>query len=288
MAINDTGTMVDFYGITRDIKTDCDPVMADPTQIHQIAMNLITNAYHAVEPAGGTISIQLAEVDVTSMDDPAGDLVPGRYAMLSVSDTGIGIDGSIIDKIFDPYFTTKEKGRETGLGLSTVYGIVNYLSGEIRVDCDIGKGSSFQIYLPVLEKTADDIPERQQQAIPTGIEHILLVDDEKPIVNLEKQTLERLGYTITCFTSSVDALTTFKADPTRFNLVITDMSMPHLNGIQLAKGLIAVNLDIPIIICTGFSERINKGNAFDMGIKGLLMKPVTMRDLAYKVREVLD
>jgi two-component system, cell cycle sensor histidine kinase and response regulator CckA len=274
--------------ITQDIKTDCGPVMADPTQIHQIAMNLITNAYHAVEPAGGTISIRLREMYVDQKEDLVNDLLPGRYAMLTVSDTGTGIDPAIINKIFDPYFTTKKKGRGTGLGLSTVYGIVKSFSGEIRVHSGIGKGASFQIYLPILEKTADDIPEGHQQAIPTGIEHILLVDDEKPIVNLEKQMLDRLGYTITCFTSSVDALAAFKADPTRYNLVITDMSMPHLNGIQLAKGLIAVNPDIPIIICTGFSERINKGNTFDMGIKGFLMKPVTIRDLAYKVREILD
>jgi PAS domain S-box-containing protein len=274
--------------ITRDIQPDCRPVMADPTQIHQIAMNLITNAYHAVEPDGGTITIALTEMDVDHGGDPVGDLAPGRYAMLSISDTGTGIDPVIINKIFDPYFTTKEKGKGTGLGLATVYGIVKSYGGEIRVDSDIGKGACFQIYLPVLEKTADDIPEKQQQILPTGTEHLLLVDDEVSIVHLERQMLKRLGYRITSFTGSVDALAAFETDPAQFDMVITDMNMPHLNGLQLAKKLIAVRADIPVIICTGFSERIDEGNTEAMGIKGLLMKPVGMMDLAHKVREVID
>ena len=274
--------------ITRDIQNDCRPVMADPTQIHQIAMNLITNAFHAVEPAGDTISIQLREMDVDQTADPVGDLAPGRYAMLSVSDTGTGIDPAVISKIFDPYFTTKEKGRGTGLGLATVYGIVKAYGGEITVHSDIDKGSSFHIYLPVLETSKTSDTEKQQKALPTGTENILLIDDEQPIVNLEKQILERLGYQITCFTDSVDALEAFRVDPTRFDLVITDMNMPHLNGIQLAGELIAVRLDLPIIICTGFSERIDKEKAEAMGIKGFLMKPIVNRDISQMVRKVLD
>ncbi|MCA1793473.1 MAG: response regulator, partial [Desulfobacteraceae bacterium] len=274
--------------ITRNIQMDCRPVMADPTQIHQIAMNLITNAFHAVVPASGTITIQLAEMDVDHGNDPVGDLAPGRYAMLSVSDTGTGIDPVIISKIFEPYFTTKEKGRGTGLGLATVYGIVKSYGGEIRVHSDIGDGSSFEIYLPVLEKTADDTPEKHQQTLPTGTEHILLVDDESSISHLEKQMLERLGYHTTSFIGSKDALAAFETDPSQFDLVLTDMNMPHLNGMQLAKKLIAVRPDIPIIICTGFSERTNSTKAEASGIRGLLMKPVGMMDLAHKVREVLD
>jgi CheY-like chemotaxis protein len=274
--------------ISRDIQTDCGPVMADPTQIHQIAMNLITNAYHAVEPAGGTISIQLTETDVATGDDSVGDLAPGRYAMLTISDTGMGIDPAVIDKIFDPYFTTKEKGRGTGLGLATVYGIVKSYGGEIRVHSDIGKGATFTIYLPLLEKSQESEPEKEIMPLPTGTEHILLVDDEQPIVSLEKQMLERLGYTITCFTGSVDALAAFRTDPIRFDLVITDMNMPHLTGMQFAEELIAARPDIPIIICTGFSERINSKKAEALGIRGLLMKPMGMKDLAQKIREVMN
>jgi PAS domain S-box-containing protein len=275
--------------ITQEIKTDCGPVMADPTQIHQIAMNLITNAYHAVEPVGGTISIKLAEVDVTSTNDPAGDLAPGRYAVLSVSDTGIGIDEAIINKIFDPYFTTKKKGRGTGLGLATVYGIVKAHGGDIRVTSDIGKGTTFYVYLPLMEKSQELEPEKEKiTPLLTGMEHILLVDDEKPIVHLEKQMLERLGYQTSVFISSREALAAFKTEPSLFDLVITDMNMPNMNGMQLATELIAVRPDIPIILCTGFSERIDNKKAEALGINGLLLKPVGMKDLAQKIQEVLD
>jgi PAS domain S-box-containing protein len=275
--------------ITQDIKTDCGPVLADPTQIHQIAMNLITNAYHAVEPAGGTISIKLAEVDVTSTNDPAGDLAPGRYAVLSVSDTGIGIDVTVINKIFDPYFTTKKKGRGTGLGLATVYGIVKAHGGDIRVTSDIGKGTTFYVYLPLMEKSQELEPEKEKiTPLLTGTEHILLVDDETAIVHLEKQMLERLGYQTSVFISSREALAAFKTEPSLFDLVITDMNMPNMNGMQLAAEMIAVRPDIPIILCTGFSERIDNKKAEAQGIRGLLMKPVGMKDLAHKIQEVLD
>jgi PAS domain S-box-containing protein len=274
--------------ITPDIRHDCGPVMADPTQIHQIAMNLITNAFHAVEPIGGTITVKLREVDFIHRDDPAVQLPSGRYAVLSVSDTGTGMDPAVMHKIFDPYFTTKEKGRGTGLGLATVYGIVKAHGGDIRVYSEVGNGSSFDVYLPVLEKPMNVAPEKQQQPLPTGTEHILLVDDEAPIVHMEKQILERLGYRITSFSSSVDALSAFKTDPSQFDLVVTDMNMPNVNGMQLAKKLIAVRPEIPVIVCTGFSERINNENAAAMGIKGLLMKPLVMKDLAEKIREVLD
>jgi len=273
--------------ITQNIMTGCGPVMADPTQIHQIAMNLITNAYHAVEPAGGTISVQLTETEVTPTDDPAEDLTPGRYAVLSVSDTGTGIDGAVIDKIFDPYFTTKEKGRGTGLGLATVYGIVKAHGGDIRVKSDLGKGTLFHVFLPLMEKRPDSEPEKEMTPLPSGTEHILLVDDEKAIVHLEKQMLKRLGYQTTGFTGSREALAAFKTAPSRFDVVITDMNMPDMNGMQLAAELIAVRPDIPIILCTGFSERIDRKKAEDQGIRGWLMKPVGMKDLAQTIQEVL-
>ncbi|MCF8074985.1 MAG: PAS domain S-box protein [Desulfotignum sp.] len=274
--------------ITQDIMTDCGPVMADPTQIHQIAMNLITNAFHAVEPVGGTITVTLRQVDFSHRDDPAVRLVAGCYAVLSITDTGTGIDPAVMNKIFDPYFTTKGKGRGTGLGLATVYGIVKAHGGNIRVHSEVGKGSSFDVYLPVAAKKAAMASEKQQYPLLTGTEHILLVDDEAPIVHMEKQMLERLGYRIASFTSSTDALAAFKTDSLQFDLVVTDMNMPDVNGMLLAKKLIAIRPEIPIIICTGFSERINKENVSALGIKGLLMKPLVMSDLAHKIREVLD
>jgi signal transduction histidine kinase len=275
--------------ITRDIQTDCRPVMADPTQIHQIVMNLITNAFHAVEPAGGTISIRLKEIFYSQADASAAhDLASGVYIMLSVSDTGTGIDPAIMDKIFDPYFTTKEKGRGTGLGLATVYGIVKAHGGDIRVDSEVREGSCFHVYLPVLETSDPPETEMQPRPLPTGTEHILLVDDEVSVVHLEKQMLERLGYRTTSFTDSRDALAAFETAPSRFDLVITDMHMPNLTGLQLAEKMIAVKPGLPVILCTGFSERINREKIGVMGIRDLLMKPVGMVDLAHKVREMLD
>jgi signal transduction histidine kinase len=275
--------------ITRDIQTDCRPVMADPTQIHQIVMNLITNAFHAVEPAGGTISIRLKEIFYSQADASAAhDLASGVYIMLSVSDTGTGIDPAIMDKIFDPYFTTKEKGRGTGLGLATVYGIVKAHGGDIRVDSEVREGSCFHVYLPVLETSDPPETEMQPRPLPTGTEHILLVDDEVSVVHLEKQMLERLGYRTTSFTDSRDALAAFETAPSRFDLVITDMHMPNLTGLQLAEKMIAVKPGLPVILCTGFSERINREEIGVMGIRDLLMKPVGMMDLAHKVREMLD
>jgi PAS domain S-box-containing protein len=274
--------------ITRNIQTKCGPVMADPTQIHQIAMNLITNAYHSVEPTGGAITVKLKEVDFSHEDDPAVHLSTGRYAVLTVSDTGTGIDPAVMNRIFDPYFTTKEKGRGTGLGLATVYGIVKAHGGDIRVTSSIGKGATFHVYLPLLEKTQDAEPEKEMMTpLPTGTGHILLVDDEESIVHLEKQMLKRLGYQAIGYTSSRDALAAFKTEPSLFDLVITDMNMPNMNGMQLAAEMIAIRSDIPIILCTGFSERINSKKAETLGIGGLLMKPVGMKDLAQKVREVL-
>ncbi len=271
-----------------DSQSDCGRVLADPTQIHQIAMNLITNAFHAVESAPGTISVQLKEIDFNQEDEPAVQLTSGRYAKLSVTDTGTGIDPAIVEKIFDPYFTTKEKGRGTGLGLATVYGIVKAHGGDIRVYSEVGEGTSFHVYLPVLETSETMDIEKQPQPLPTGTEHLLLVDDEAPIVHLEKQMVERLGYRTTCFTSSVDALAAFETDPSQFDLIITDMHMPIVSGVQLAEKMIAVKPALPVILCTGFSQSINRENAEFMGIRGLLMKPVGMADLAEKLRDVLD
>ncbi len=274
--------------ITTDIRDDCGFVTANPTQLHQIAMNLITNAYHAVEPTSGTISVSLAERRIEKDDAPGFGLEPGPYAVLTVSDTGAGIDPAVVDRIFDPYFTTKKKNKGTGLGLSVVHGIVRGYGGDIRVYSEVDQGTRFDVYLPLREDPPEPTAAETVPVSPTGTERILLVDDEKPIARMEKQMLQRLGYRVTERFSSSDALEAFRADPDAFDLVITDMAMPHMTGLQLAEELRAIKPTIPVIICTGFSERVNRDKARKAGIKGFLKKPVIKSDMAEMIRAVLD
>jgi CheY-like chemotaxis protein len=193
-----------------------------------------------------------------------------------------------MDKIFDPYFTTKEQGKGTGLGLSVVHGIIKAHKGDIVVHCRPGEGTTFDVYLPVIEESMPAEPAEEPAQSPTGNEHVMLVDDDTAILQIEAQILERLGYQTTLFADSTEAVAAFQADPDRFDLVITDMAMPRMTGARLAGELIAIRPDIPIIMCTGFSERINEKTARDIGIKHLLMKPVVMSDLASAVRKALD
>ena len=274
--------------ITQNIQNHCGLVMASPTQIHQVAMNLITNAYHAVEPAGGKIHIQVREAEIDRTASLSDGLPPGRYVVLTVADTGCGIAPEVIGKIFDPYFTTKPLGKGTGLGLGMVYGIVKEHQGEIRVTSEIGKGSTFDIYLPLIEKSYGTESSQTIEIHPTGHEHILLVDDETAIVRIQRQTLERLGYRVTEHTGSPDALKAFSVAPLLYDLVVTDLSMPMMTGEQLAGKLIAVRPDIPIILCTGFTERIDPEKAQALGIKSILMKPVVRSEMAGTIRRVLD
>jgi len=282
--------------ITSRIKPDCGMVFADPTQIHQIAMNLITNAYHAVEKTGGAINLELKETAIRSFGEKdelsfhamPGDLLADRYACITISDTGTGMDQTLIDKIFDPYFTTKELGKGTGLGLSVVHGIVKEHGGDIRVYSEVGKGTAFHVYLPLLEDARDSKTAAVTRKYPTGRESILLVDDEEPILRMEQMMLERLGYKVTIRMSSPDALAAFNANPSNFDLVISDRGMPNMTGEQLARELISIRPGIPIILCTGFSDENDEKRAMDRGVKGFLKKPVATGDLAEMVRKVLD
>ncbi|MBI5591703.1 MAG: PhnD/SsuA/transferrin family substrate-binding protein [Deltaproteobacteria bacterium] len=279
--------------ITSHINPDCGMISADPTQVHQIVMNLITNACHAVEENGGKINVELKEMAKRSFDEkdelPFHALQSDRYACITVSDTGTGIDQALMDKIFTPYFTTKTQGKGTGLGLSVVHGIVKEYGGDIRVYSRIGKGTDFYVYLPLLEDFKDGKDAVSiTRKYPTGCERILLVDDEEPIASVLQMMLERLGYHVIIRTSSPDALADFKADPFKFDLVISDRGMPNMTGDQLAMELIAIRPGIPIILCTGFSSEKDERHAKDMGIKGFLMKPVATGDLATMVRKVLD
>jgi PAS domain S-box-containing protein len=273
--------------ITRNISDTCGLVMADATQIHQVAMNLLTNAYHAMEDKGGTLHVTLKEVDldVEALKDPA--MLSGSYVCLIVADTGTGIDKSIIDRIFEPYFSTKKKEKGSGMGLATVHGIVKSYKGDITVYSEPDKGTVFHVYLPVIQSQAETEETRITSPVAGGTERILMVDDEEQIVRMIQQMLEKLGYHVTARTSSIETLEAFRAAPDKFDLVITDMTMPNMTGVELARKLIEIRPDIPIIICTGFSEKISANKARTMGIRGYVMKPVIRSKLVKKIKEVL-
>ena len=274
--------------ITWDIQQDCGMVMADPTQLHQIAMNLITNSYHAVDPGNGKIDIQLKEKEFKKHSIAKTRMEPGCYATLSVSDNGCGIDSETLEMIFEPYFTTKAQGKGTGLGLAVVHGIVKECGGEIFVTSESGKGSSFEVCIPLMKSEPIPLTDDLQIVLPSGTERILVVDDEISIVKLESQMLTRLGYKVTISIGSHEALNSFKKSPDAFDLILTDMSMPNMTGDQLAYEIRQIRPEIPIIICTGFSERINKENAQEIGVNGFLMKPIVKSEMAKMVRKVLD
>ena len=281
-------TIPTFIEIKQDLQQNCGMVMADPSQIHQIGMNLITNAYHALEDAGGKISVTLWQKEIVQKNSDDLNIGPGAYAVLSISDTGHGMSEELIGKIFDPYFTTKCHGKGTGLGLAVVYGIVKEHGGGIKVNSEIGKGSTFDIYLPLMKKSIDSESISEPEECQRGNERILLVDDEESIAKLEKQMLDRLGYKVTSRLHSVEALEAFRANPSSYDLVVTDMSMPNISGDELARKIKSIRSDVPIIICTGFSERIHVDSFEQIGIDALLMKPIIKSELAKVVRKVLD
>jgi CheY-like chemotaxis protein len=276
--------------IAENMDIKCGPILADPTQIHQIIMNLCTNAYHAMREKGGEMGVTLTEVKIDSDDLPSAlDLKPGPYLKLTVSDTGHGMDREIEARIFDPYFSTKGPGEGTGMGLSVVHGIVKSYDGDIRVHSELGVGTEIDVYLPMIESSAE-LPREavSVDSIPIGNEHILLVDDEENIARMVQQMLERLGYQVTARTSSVEALEAFHALPQKFDLIITDQTMPNMTGEALAKELIQIRSNIPIILCTGFSEITSKEKAKAMGIREFVMKPVLKSQMAKTIRRVLD
>lgn len=275
--------------IKHNISKECGAVKADPTQIHQIIMNLSTNAFHAMENTGGELSVTLTEVELSPNDLAVGiDINPGVYACLQIADTGVGMNRDVIEKIFDPFFTTKKKDKGTGLGLSVVHGIVRSMNGTINVYSEPGRGTKFNIYLPVIKDFFKEDDVQLKGGIPKGSGRILLVDDEQAIAEMEKKMLERIGYDVTSRVSSVEALEIFRLNPYKFDLVITDMAMPKMAGDKLSTELIKIRPDIPVLLCTGFSNDRAKDMADLPGIRDIMMKPVIMKDLADKVRELLD
>jgi PAS domain S-box-containing protein len=265
-------------------------VSADPTQIHQVLMNLCTNAAHAMQDGGGVLGVSLSDLRFEPESSPPHPgLQPGPYVELTIKDTGHGMESPILDRIFDPFFTTKEQGVGTGLGLSVVDGVVKSHGGAIGVESLPGKGTTFHVFLPAMEAAPG--PQAMATApLPRGWERILIVDDEPDLALVKKKMLESLGYEAEYRTNGIEALEAFRHQPKEkpFDLVITDMTMPHLTGTDLAKELLRLQPNLPILLCTGFSEKIDAEKARTLGFQGFLMKPVVSRELAEMVRKVLD
>lgn len=270
------------------IQKDTGYIKADPTQIHQVLLNLCTNASYAMRKEGGILDIGLTSVEIdedTTKLHP--QLQPGPYLKLSVGDTGKGINPDIVEKIFDPYFTTKEKGEGTGLGLAVVHGIVKSHGGVLSLRSEPGIGTVFNIFFPIVKtKTEPEIS--MEEPLKKGHECILFVDDETIIADMGKKMLTRLGYTVDIETSSLRALELFGNQPDRYDLVMTDMTMPKMTGDKLAREILAIRPDIPVILCTGYNERISEEKAREIGIRELAMKPMSMHIIADTLRKILD
>lgn len=257
-------------------------ILADPTQIHQVVMNLCTNAAHAMRETGGRLRISVDEAN-TDLIGVSGD----RDLLLRIEDTGEGIPSEIVDRIFDPFFTTKNTGEGTGMGLSVVHGIVQSCRGSIQVQSAPGQGSSFDVRLPISEMTQPTVPSTEAP-LPSGCERIIFVDDEPFQVELAENMLQRLGYQVKAVNSSSEVLSLVEDRPDDFDMVITDMTMPDMTGDVLAMKLKKLRSDLPIIICTGYSERLDESSAEALGLAGILYKPIIMKNLARLIRDGLD
>ncbi|MBW2622685.1 MAG: response regulator, partial [Deltaproteobacteria bacterium] len=273
--------------IKQRIDPEGDAVMADPTQLHQVLMNLCANARHTMREEGGVLEVSLGSVDIEPGSTAANrDVKPGSYLRLAVSDTGPGMEKEIKERIFDPYFTTKVKGEGTGLGLAVVLGIVKNYGGSIFVDSEVGQGTTFEILFPLVESRPDSEP-KAEEALAQGHEMILFVDDEEQLCDLGVRMLNHLGYQVEAKTDSIEALELFRSNPDQYDMVITDMTMPHLTGEKLAKELRMIRPGIPIILCTGFSEMITEEKAKDVGINGFIQKPIGLSEIAQAIRNAL-
>src|SRR3989339_49193 len=286
------GSIPSTITIVDKIDRSCRSVEADPTQIHQVIMNLCTNAYHAMEEKGGILTVGLNEMilspsDIVAYASP--ECRPGTYLALEVSDTGCGMTEDVMERMFDPYFSTKEEGKGTGLGLATVYGIVKSCKGIIRVKSKVNQGTCFMVLLPVVgaENTAEK-GEKHGKAQKTGSgERIMVVDDDKDIALMCQEGLETLGYQVNSFFSSLEALDFFKREGHCIDLVVTDQTMPGKTGFDLAKEILSIREDVPIILCSGYTGAVGKGKIEEAGIDSFIMKPVTVEVLSKKIQQLL-
>lgn len=263
-------------------------IMTDPVKIHQVVMNLCTNAYQAMEETGGTLRVSLKDIQIDKnniMSVP--EMSPGKYVHLQVIDSGHGIPSDIIDKIFDPFFTTKVKGKGSGLGLSVVQGIVNASNGRVTVESKIGKGSKFNVYLPVVDLNGD-MEKPEEISITSGNGRILYVDDEEMILNVGASILERIGYQVTSYNSSVTALKKFLISPQKYDLALLDIAMPEMDGIKLAKKMLRVRPDMKIVLHTGYQEKLTREDAEKLGIKAIIQKPWTTASIAKLLAQILQ
>ena len=251
-------------------------------------MNLATNAAYAMREKGGTLDVELSDFSVSPSNGNPDGIEPGLYMRLTVRDTGVGMSSETIQRIFDPFYTTKAVGEGTGLGLSVVLGIVKQTHGYITVKSELGKGSTFEVYFPKVSEEPTAEGTVIEDRIPTGHERILLVDDEEALVEMGEDILAELGYEVTCKTSSREALALFRLDPARFDLIITDQTMPEMTGVELAEEIMTIRPDMPVILATGFSHLVDAKLAQSAGIKAFVMKPLTKKEIARTVRKALD
>jgi PAS domain S-box-containing protein len=273
--------------IRRNIKVNSDTVLADPAQIQQIIMNLCTNAAHAMREKGGILEVGLTDLYIDHDSELPEQLKPDFYLRLSVSDTGHGIPKVVIKRIFEPYFTTKKTGEGTGMGLAVIHGIVKGYGGDISVYSEPGKGTTFHVFLPLIQEKAENVVQGTGIA-PGGTERILLVDDEEYLIKVGTQMLERLGYEVVAESNALKALEQVKKDPLGFDLIISDITMPNMTGIQLTKELKSLSPDLPVILCSGFSTAVTGDELKKLGVKEFVMKPIIKNDLARVIRKALD
>ncbi|MDD3619543.1 MAG: response regulator [Desulfobulbaceae bacterium] len=271
------------------IDAECRPIMADPVQVNQIIMNMATNAKQAMGDQGGILSFSLREVDHVPDEFylQTTSLAPERFLQLSIADTGRGIDREDLQRIFEPFYTTKPIGEGTGLGLSVVHGIVKSLNGDIKVHSTRGEGSRFELIFPTVDAEMSRCTFEAVSA-PGGSERILVVDDEAELVRLLDRMLRDLGYDVRPYTDSSEALREFLADPDGYDLVLTDMTMPNLTGKDLSQRILARRPDMPVVVCTGFSEIMDREEALSIGVREYVMKPVVKHELSEVIRRVLD
>jgi len=278
---------------TIEIREKCNlraKVLADSTQMHQVIMNLCTNAYHSMEKAEGLLTVQLKETDIPGGKDIFGqNIEPGKYLELRISDTGTGMDNETLLKAFDPYFTTKEVGKGTGFGLSVVHAIIDEHDGFIKVNSVVGKGTDFYIYLPMVDQDVNlNVAEKEKVDVQSGSENIMVVDDEEDIRIIARKFLTNLGYNVTTFDNGAKAFEAFMEHPDQYDLVVTDMTMPVMPGDELAKKILKVRQGLPIIICTGYSERLTEAKALEIGAHQYIQKPISNAKLAILIRAILD